>query len=207
MRNRAFRTIATTLSLLLLAGAPVKAGPITIREVIQVLGYQNAGQAPQLVLQDISQDPNGKEGRPLTKTSGVDSPSASSQPSVDNTNSLFGGVVVAPSVDVVDSDVDGSICDCGEIPTAGGFPKWPLLFLAGIPLVFIHHGDCEVCTSPTPNPTPQPTPLAPVPGIPEPTSLVLLGSGLVAFATGLRRRRSMASLKKDVDKGEEDRGL
>ena len=37
--------------------------------------------------------------------------------------------------------VEGTICDCGEILIPGGFPKWPLLFLAAIPLFFIDTGD------------------------------------------------------------------
>src|SRR6476620_8833268 len=49
-------------------------------------------------------------------------------------------------VDVIEQgDVEGTVCDCGEILVPGGFPKWPLLFLAGIPLFFINHHDCDDC--------------------------------------------------------------
>src|SRR4030095_11656061 len=39
--------------------------------------------------------------------------------------------------------VEVAICDCGDetIPIAAGFPKWPLLFLAGIPFLFIKGGE------------------------------------------------------------------
>jgi hypothetical protein len=87
------------------------------------------------------------------------------------------------SLDVISQgDLEGSICDCGEIPgveTRGGFPKWPLLFLAAIPFFFIHH-HCDTCKTPPPPP----------PGVPEPASMFLMGSGLAALAAGLRRRHA-----------------
>jgi PEP-CTERM motif len=83
--------------------------------------------------------------------------------------------------------VDVAICDCGEetVPVPGGFPKWPLVFLAGIPLFFID-GD-EDTPPPTFTPTPVP-PQVPVPSVPEPASLLLLLTGI--GAVGLRLRKS-----------------
>ena len=96
-------------------------------------------------------------------------------------------------VETVDlGDVTGTVCDCGEIaPPAkipgGAFPWWTL---AGIPLVCIsgictgnnNQPECEVnCGPPTP-PTPPTTPT------PEPISLFLFGSGLLAVGAGARRR-------------------
>ena len=93
---------------------------------------------------------------------------------------------------VGDAIVEGTVCDCGEILVPGGIPKWPLIFLAAIPLIFIHH-DCDNCdenvcltcdtiVTPTPSPTP------PSNTIPEPATLLLFGTGLLAFGAGLRRR-------------------
>jgi hypothetical protein len=108
--------------------------------------------------------------------------------------------------DIEEGEVEGTICDCGEIFIAGGaFPKWPLLFLAAVPVVFIH--DCEDCdkqteASPTPTPpsipTPTPTPTTPTP---EPASLLLFGSGLLAAGAGLRRRYGKS---KNVEQIKED---
>jgi hypothetical protein len=69
----------------------------------------------------------------------------------------------------------------------GGWPKWPLLFLAAIPFFFIH--GCDNCETPPPPQTPPPTP-----EVPEPASLLLLGSGLAAFGAGLRRRYAKGKL-------------
>jgi hypothetical protein len=91
---------------------------------------------------------------------------------------------------VEEAEVEGTICDCGEILIPdGAFPKWPLLFLAAVPLVFIN--DCDDCAQ-TPDSTPTPTPPPPTPTptpTPEPATLLLFGTGLVAVGAGLRRRR------------------
>ena len=90
-------------------------------------------------------------------------------------------------------EVDGTLCDCGFVTVATGFPKWPLVFLAAVPLFFITDDDCDDCEkvneSPTPTPTPTPTPQTPVP---EPASLLLFGTGLAAVGARLRRRRMKA---------------
>jgi hypothetical protein len=96
---------------------------------------------------------------------------------------------------VEEAEVEGSICDCGIIPpyAVGGIPKWPFLFLAAVPLVFIH--DCQDCDEhiSTPTPTPPPNNSTPTPTpTPEPASLLLFGSGLVAIGAGLRRRYAKA---------------
>ena len=94
--------------------------------------------------------------------------------------------------------IETAICDCADlmVPVAGGFPKWPLLFLAGIPLIFIKHGEEELPPTEvsTPTPPPPPPPSTPTP-TPEPTSLLLLLTGVCAV--GMRLRRSMHSRNRD----------
>jgi hypothetical protein len=86
-------------------------------------------------------------------------------------------------------DVQGTICDCGEILLPkGGFPKLPLLALAGIPLLFLGGGDTDI----PPGDIVIITPTPPPPQVPEPATLLLLGSGLAALGAGARRRRSSA---------------
>jgi hypothetical protein len=207
MSSRAFRPIAPILAILLLTGAPTHAAPVAISEVIQVLGsYQNP---PELRLRSVSQTTNSS----VNDTEGPSPVASAAQQSAagdvveiadtstgevisnDSADTLLAGVAVSADqqagVDVVDQgDVEGTICDCGEITVpGGGFPKWPLLFLAAIPFFFIH--GCDHCENPTPPTTPTPPG---TPEIPEPASLLLFGSGLVAFGAGLRRRYAKAKL-------------
>ena len=198
MRSRAFRPIAALLSVLLLASSPVHAGPVVIRDVIQIIGsYQNP---PDLRLRlDGSGTADGARG--------------TSKTAPQTSDSLLSATIVTPQdpvVVVAQGDVEGTICDCGDVTVApGGFPKWPLLFLAAVPLFFIG-GDDEECVDcnklvPTPTPTPNPTPTPPPPPapVPEPGSLLLLGSGLAAFGAGLRRRYQKAKLNAQLESSEE----
>jgi hypothetical protein len=194
MRNRAFSPIAAILSILLLAGTPAKAGPVAFSEVVQVLSSQL--NPPDLRLHSVSPNSatlaSGVKGSvqygvaKQSTDNSIDNPEVIGAPTSPS-DSLFSGVVVGTGagqigVDVIDlGDVEGTVCDCGDI-IGGGAPKWPLLFLAAIPLFFIH--GCKDCETPipTPNPTPPPT------HNPEPASLLLFGTGLAAFGAGLRRR-------------------
>ena len=201
MMSRAFRSTAAILSILLLSGVPTHAAPVAISEVIQVLGsYQNP---PELRLRSISQ--NGSEAvsegdgpSPIASAAQesaagavVEIADTSTGATVDASSSdtLLSGVAVSmdpqAGVDVVDQgDVEGTICDCGEITVpGGGFPKWPLLFLAAIPFFFLH--GCDDCDTPPPT-----TPTPPDEVIPEPASLLLFGTGLAAIGARLRKRQS-----------------
>ena len=188
--GRLGRILPATLVILLLTAVPALAEPVTVNQVVQTLTSSQG--VHDLRLNTLAQDPakgtqqNGPGGESVAKT----------QPA-GKTESILSSVIVTAEgksigvEDIEEGEVEGTICDCGEIFIAGAsFPKWPFLFLAAVPVVFIH--DCNDCdethdSSPTPTPpsTPTPTPTTPTP---EPASLFLFGSGLLAAGAGLRRR-------------------
>jgi hypothetical protein len=204
MRTRIFRTFSTTLSLLLLVTIPVQASPIKFVDVVNVMGdLQNGGQLQQLRLKAALQDPSvstastTSQTTSQTTTAAIDPQLLGSAPTTDATAPvLTAGTEVAAQqpqgdVQVFQQDsVDGTICDCGEIPAVGGgIPWWP--FLALIPLICVT-GVCSHHHRPPP-PTPTPTP-----PVPEPTSLLLFGSGIVALTAGARRRYAKMRASKNA---------
>ena len=169
---------------------PAFADPVRINQVVQTLSNSQGALDLRLTSLVSQQDPNGSTQNGRGNDAGTQKP-----------DSVISGVVVTDrgqqlGVEVFqEAEVEGTICDCGELLIAGGaFPKWPFLFLAAVPLVFIHDSNTNDTPGSTPTPTPTPTPTATPtptpPGVPEPASLVLLGTGLAAFGAGLRRRFS-----------------
>lgn len=191
------------LSVFLLTAAPVLAEPVTIKQVVQTLSSSKA--IPDLRLNTlVAQDPVAKVGTPPSGPRN-DKPAGGTRPESIIPGVVVGSDITSLGVDIVEEgEVEGTICDCGEILVAGGgFPKWPLMFLAAVPLVFIHNcDDCDETTTSSPTPTP-PTPTLRTTPTPEPASLFLLGSGLVAAGAGLRRRFGKAKLTEQTENEEE----
>lgn len=205
-RGRFGRILPATVIILLLTAVPALAEPVTVNHVVQTLTSSQG--TLDLRLNTLVQDPakgtqqNGPRGESVAKSQ--------APPVGGKTESLISGVVVAAEgssigvEDIQEGEVEGTICDCGEIFIAGGaFPKWPLLFLAAVPVVFIHDcNDCDEQTDSTPTPTPPSTPTpTPTTPTPEPASLLLFGTGLLAAGAGLRRRYGKS---KNIEQIKED---
>jgi hypothetical protein len=198
------RMLPATLIVLLLTAVPALAEPVKINQVVQTLTSSQG--TLDLRLNTLAQDPKspqqGPRGESVAKTQGPTT-------GAGQTESVISSVIVTAEgktigvEDIEEGEVEGTICDCGEIFIAGGaFPKWPFLFLAAVPVAFIHNCDnCDENTdsSPTPTPpsnqTPTPTPT------PEPASLLMFGTGLLAAGAGLRRRYAKSKV---VDQIKED---
>ncbi len=169
MKHQALRPAALMLSFLLLAAVPAKAGTVHFADAVAP-SQGRTGTALDVRLRIAPQSGNASTAAQQTGQRG--GPASSPQQTGTNTSGLPTGTA-APAdttltqsggqVEIVEfGDVTGTVCDCGEIPAAiipgGGFPLWPLLGLAGIPLAFIPGGNDR--TPPGFNPPTVPTPHA-----------------------------------------------
>ena len=200
------RVLPATLIVLLLTAVPALAEPVRINQVVQTLTSSQG--TLDLRLNTLAQDPKGTQQRPsgesVAKSQGPTQGAGQTESVISTLIVTSEGKTIGVE-DIEEGEVEGTICDCGEIFIAGGaFPKWPFLFLAAVPIAFIN--DCDDCdentdSSPTPTPPTTPTPTPTPPGVPEPASLLLFGTGIAAFGGALRRRYARS---KALDQIKED---
>jgi hypothetical protein len=203
-RGRSGRLLPATLIILLLTAVPALAEPVTVNQVVQTLTSSKG--VLDLRLNTLAQDPkvaqpDGPRGETIAK--GPTQPGGKPESIISSVIVTADGKSIGVE-DIEEGEVEGTICDCGEIFIAGAaaFPKWPFLLLAAVPVVFIN--DCcdenESTPTPTPpsNPTPNPTPTP----TPEPASLLLFGSGLLAAGAGLRKRYARSKVLEKIKEDE-----
>lgn len=193
------RILITAICVVFLNAVPALADTVTINQVVQSVAGSK-GAIDLKLNTALSQDPVSTQTSPQSGSKSGES--IISNVTVTSESRQIGVEIVE------EGEVEGTICDCGEIlVAAGAFPKWPFLFLGAVPLVFISH--CDDCDepprqeSPTPTPPPSSSPTPTPPGVPEPASLLLFGTGLAAVGAGLRRRYAKTKLGAQV-KGQED---
>ncbi|HEV3468520.1 MAG TPA: PEP-CTERM sorting domain-containing protein [Pyrinomonadaceae bacterium] len=215
MRHQAIRAAALMLGVLLVGAAPARAATITFEDVVRAVGASGQVRPADEVRLRFASQSGRAAGQQDPPAQGTESPATQQQPSgdpaaggaptatsgaADATLSQTGGGGQVETVDL--GDVTGTVCDCGEIPpipgARRGFPWW---LLGGIPLICVSgicfDGDNGCIVNCGPNGTPTPTP--PPPQIPEPTTLLLFGSGLLALGARARRRFGRKGLDTGTD--------
>ncbi len=160
MRNLQLRLIVSTIALFstLMVTMTANAAPIKFNQIVQVIsakpGIAGSGGFAQLRLVN---------GELIFTDKGDDKSDANGKPKPLQDDR----VITETRSEIVEDEV----CDCApiDVPKAG-FPKYALLGLAALPLLFLIPRDRNT-TSPTPTPTEiTPTPTPPPPGMtPTPT--------------------------------------
>ena len=198
MKNFNFRFFLSAVclySVMMAVSASVSAAPVQYNQVVQIVnakpGKSNTGGFSQLRLADggIVAADGDDDKKPATKQDDR--------------------VITETRVEIVEDDV----CDCVEDQVIRkGFPKWALLGLAAVPLLFLFRDtdtprtrtpppntttETPTPTTPTPTtptpttPTPTtPTPMTPTPPepVPEPMTILLFGTGLAGIGIAARKR-------------------
>lgn len=204
MRNfnlRLFLTVSVLMSVLTMT-LTANAAPVKLNEVVQVVNakpgtartgsFANLRLAGNNVIATFPGDGDGDDDKPVQQDDRV---------------------ITETTTEIVLDDVcncEQPIVEVDKFTERRGFPKWALLGLAAVPLVFLIPDKDKTPTptptatvpnqtptptptptvtpTPTPTPTMTPTPTPPPEPVPEPMTILLFGTGLAGIGLAARRK-------------------